>query len=103
MHRAASWYSALAITDLTVFQAASSPDNLRRDLRNLIGRLAEPQHDLRKALADGSMVIDLGKSKVFKGLFAERRCDARGGFFERDASVLQICQYRGEIQCAAHQ
>ena len=59
----------------------SAADDLRRDLRDLIGRLAETQHDLRKALPDGSMVIDLGKPKVFKGLLAKRGKDLRMGRF----------------------
>jgi hypothetical protein len=84
-------------------QRMSAPDDLRRDLRNLIGRLAEPQHDFRKALPDGSMVIDLGKSKVFKGLLAKRRRDARGCIRESDAPVLQICQQRSQVKCATHQ
>ena len=71
----------------------SAADDLRRDLRDLIGRLAETQHDLRKALPDGSMVIDLGKPKVLKGLLAKRgqRC-AREPSSGVVAAFAQICQ-----------
>ena len=64
-------------------QRMSAADNLRRDLRDLIGRLAETQHDLGKALPNGSMVIDLGKPKVLKGLLAKRGQDLRMSRLQR--------------------
>ena len=70
----------------------SAADNLRRDLRDLIGRLAETQHDLRKALPNGSMVIDLGKPKVLKGLLAKRREDLRMSRLQRGPPFAKIRQ-----------
>ena len=53
-------------------QRMSAVDNFFRDRRDLFRRLSESQDDFGKALPDGSMVIDLGKPKVLKGLFAKR-------------------------------
>ena len=57
----------------------SPADNLRGNGRDLGGCLAETQHDFRKALPDGSMVIDLGKPKILKGLLSKRSEDSRAG------------------------
>jgi hypothetical protein len=73
-------------------QWLSASDNLRRDLRDLIGRLPETQHNLRKALPDGPMVIDLGKPKVCKGLLAKRGNDLRMSRFQRRPAFAKICQ-----------
>jgi hypothetical protein len=70
----------------------SAADDLRRDLRNLIGRLAETQHDLRKALPNGSMMIDLGKPKVFKGLLPKRGQDLRMSRLHGSPSFAKILQ-----------
>jgi hypothetical protein len=68
----------------------SAAGNLRCDLRDLIGGLTQTQHDLWKALPNRSMVIDLGKPKVFKGLFAKRGADLGVGRLQGGPSFPQI-------------
>jgi hypothetical protein len=43
-------------------------------------RFSEAEDDFRKALPDFTMVIDLGKPKVFKGLLAKCRSQPIVGF-----------------------
>ena len=73
-------------------QRLSAADDLRRDFRDLIGRLAETQHNLWKTLPNGSMVIDLGKPKIFKGLLTKRGKDLRMGGFDASPAFAQIFQ-----------
>ena len=48
----------------------SAAEYFFRDQCNLFRRFSQSQDDFGKALTDGPMVIDLGKPKVLKGLFA---------------------------------
>ena len=45
------------------------------------------------------MVIDLGKTKVFKGLLAKRGQDLRMSRLQRGATFAKICQKCYQVHC----
>ena len=73
-------------------QRLSTADNFESDLRDLIGCLAKTQDDLGKTLTHGSMVIDLGKPKILKGLFAQRGANLRMSRLEGGSPFAKIRQ-----------
>jgi hypothetical protein len=49
-------------------QAVTAVDDGPGDAGDLIGGLPLPEHNLRKTLSDGAVVVDAREAKVFKGL-----------------------------------